>query len=345
MIILTHTTALHALRHLGAEVVSTLPRRSIDSLGARFENPLRAAERYSLYCLSAGMTPAALHLLYPRGKHPANTEFAHAHEASDLPPFSLIELAEDIYAACPELIFCQLVSWGNTYDAILLAYELCGTYAHPDNMHLPLKTRSAFSTKERLASFISQRSRFRGKATAKIALSYVHERSASPMETAFATLLGLPYKLGGLNFPHFEMNWEITIPKHLRADIGRTKLTVDLCWVDRKVAFEYDSMEHHGTVEQAARDASKRNALMLLNYRVVSFAGGQLRDKGEVMRAVNALAKELGHRINPRSKEHKSKRRQLEWTVFRDGASIFAARPNARSKDLHPPREIPSSLK
>ena len=340
MIILTHITSLHCLRHLGAEVVAQLPRHDFATLGEPFDTPSEAIDRYIGFCNSFGVEPGALHLLYPHGKHPAKCAYIRAHETRKLPSASLVKLADGVYASSPELLFCQLASWGSIYDAIYLAYELCGTYLHPTNESIPLSKRRAFTTKAKLDAFITSRGRFHGKTTALRAAALVRERSASHMESAFAMLFGLPCKLGGLGFPEFEMNWEVRIPKGMQASVGRSKITVDICWPSKKVAFEYDSMQHHNTVEQVAIDTSKRNVLMILNYNVVSFAGMQLRDKSAVLHSAEALTKALGHRSNPRGKDYLKKRHQLEWTAFKDGASIFASKPNARSRRLNPERLV-----
>ena len=336
MIILSHTTALHCFRHLGAEALSAMPRCGLSDLTEPFDGSERCVERYLALAASTGMDPVPLHLLYSRSCRLPESEVVRAHTMRGSLPGSLVRIADGIYAVSPELLVCQLASWGTVNDLVYLLYELCGTYEHPSNQCRALSERAVFTTRERVAAYVDKRATFSGNAMVRAALGLVRERSASHMETSFAMYLGFPYRRGGLGFPDFKMNAPIAVPAQMAQKCGRSKLTGDLCWLDRKVVFEYDSMQHHDTVAQVARDASKRNVFLQMGYTVVTFAGGQLRDKAEVANVVNALAKALGHRIQPRCGDFENLRRRLEWTVFKDKASIFNGRSNPRSEYFHP---------
>ena len=336
MIILSHTTALHCFRHLGAEALSAMPRCGLSDLAEPIDGAACAIERYLAFAASVGMDPVPLHLLYSRSCRLPKSEVVRAHTMREDLPGSLVRIEDGVYAVSPELLVCQLASWGTVNDLVYLLYELCGTYEHPSNQRRALSERAVFTTKKKLAAYVDARAIFPGKAAVRAALGLVRERSASHMETSFAMYLGYPYRLGGLGFPDFRMNEPIAAPAHIAKKYGRGRLTGDLCWPERKVVFEYDSMEHHDTVAQVARDASRRNVFLNMGYSVISFAGGQLRDKTEVANAVDALAKALAHRIQPRCSDYANLRRRLEWTVFRDKASIFSGKSNARSAHLHP---------
>ena len=85
-----------------------------------------------------------------------------------------------------------------------------------------------------------------------------------------------------------------------------------------------------------AKDSAKRTALFQMGFRVVSLAGGQVSERSEVSRTALALAKMLGYKYQPRGRDHGRQMERLEWTVFRDQASIFSGSVNVRSRNLHP---------
>ncbi len=336
MIILTHTTSLHSLRHLGAQAIADLPRLSLRDLTDDFDGATDAIARYLAFMASIGAKPAALHLLFPRKRGIEGNDFIKSHTFADDSAKAFVKLADGVFAASPELLACQLSTWASLNDLTYLLHELCGTYAHPSNERIFITDRKSFTTKSRLRVFCEGRGAFPGARKMAKALELLHERSASPMETAFAMLLGFPCRLGGLAFPPFEMNGVVEVPKRFRGSIGRERMVVDLCWMKQKVAFEYDSASFHGTVSQVAKDTSKRNCLMGMGFTVVSFAGGQVGSQAEVRRAAGALMKVLGHRPNPRCKDYEGLRMRLEWAVFEDKGAVFGAEPVASTRCLHP---------
>ncbi|MBQ9954829.1 MAG: DUF559 domain-containing protein [Eggerthellaceae bacterium] len=342
MIILTHTTSLHSLRHLGAQAIADLPRLSLRDLTDDFDGATDAIARYLAFVASIGAKPAALHLLFSRGSRLPKSDFIMSHTFSDASAKAFVKLADGVFAACPELVVCQLASWSEVNDLTHLLYELCGTYTHPANEHIFITDRKSFTTKSKIRSFCAQRNAFPHASKVMKALDLVHERSASPMETAFAMLLGFPCRLGGLAFPPFEMNGVVEVPKRLRRSTGREHLVVDLCWAKQKVAFEYDSAAFHGTVSQVAKDTSKRNLLIGMGFTVVSFSGGQVGSQAEVRRAADALMKALNHRPNPRCKDFEGLRMRLEWAVFEDKGAVFDGNPHISTKHLHPTKTLDS---
>lgn len=336
MIILGHTTSLHILRHFGAEAVATLPKCPLALIGESCDDPTRSIERYLSFSKDVGATPVALHLLVPRGKHVEGHEFLRLHTVSPGSSNNLLRLGDGVYCAAPELVARQLAPWGRIEDLIYLLHELCGVYTYTGLPSLDLAERKPFATKESFEKFLSQQGRFPSSKLMAEALGQVRERSASPMETACAMFLGLPYRLGGLGFPDFEMNREIVVPEKLRRQLGRTRMYGDLCWDERRVVLEYDSSQWHGAAEQIARDSSRRSALMKLGYQVVTLTGGQATDRAELMRTADTLAEVLGHRVRPRVRDFEKRQHVLEWIIFRDKASVFSPLPNRRSAEYHP---------
>ena len=69
-------------------------------------------------------------------------------------------------------------------------------------------------------------------------------------------LLTLPYKRGGSNIAHPNMNALIPIGKRNRWATDRSHFRCDLLWPEQNVAVEYDSTLCHTGAERIAEDLS-----------------------------------------------------------------------------------------
>lgn len=323
MIILSHTTALHLLRHLGAETVSRLPRITLANLHLDHQSVECARNTYFEFAKSAGIPPASLHLLVPYGHPTWKDPSIVTHFSSDTRPAILIKISDEIYAPSPEYLIRQLSPLGSTTDLAQLIFELCGVYSHPTNQHLELKDRSSFTTKKSLQRYLDKHRPFRGAARFERALKLAKDRSASHMETACAILLGFPYRLGGLNFPEFEMNQRIDVPSYFKNKLKRSRCYGDLCWQKQRVILEYESNAIHVGAEKIAADSDRRNALLKTRYCVITLTGNQMYSYEEFLRTAHILAGKLGHRIQPRCKDYRKRHRALRWAVLNDQASVY----------------------
>lgn len=326
MIILSHITALHHLRHIGAETVARLPRLTLASLNPSRLNADQARMAYLAFAESSGTCSPSLHLLRPIGHPRWETPFITTHFATDERTVTLVEIGCKVYAPTPEYLIQQLSALGDIVDLTQLVFELCSIYSHPTNNHIELKDRKSFTTKRRLQRHLEKHRPFRGSARLEQALKLSKDRSASHMETACAMLLGFPYRLGGLNFPEFEMNHRIDIPRHLRKTLRRARCYGDLCWQDRKLVLEYDSNEEHANTAKIASDSDRRNALLKIGYDVITLTGNQIYNFEECLRTARILAGKLGHRIQPRCKNYWRKHHLLRRAVLKDQASVYRGR-------------------
>ncbi len=325
MIILSHITALCCLRHLGAEFVARLPRTTLASLEPPRLGAKQALAAYQRFALSISLPPCPIHLLRPLG-HPVWEDPAIAtHFASDARTAVLVRVAEGVYAPAPEYLLRQLSAQGSVVDLVQLTYELCGVYAHPSNQRIELKDRKSFTTTASVRRYLAKCRLFPGSRRLEQALSLSRDRSASHMETACAMLLGFPYRLGGLNFPAFEMNRQINFPRNMRAKLRRARCYGDLCWYERRLILEYESNEMHVGAAKIAVDSDRRNALIKIGFKVVTLTGNQMFNHEEFLRTARILADALGHRIQPRCAEFRKRHHMLRWAVLNDQASIFKA--------------------
>lgn len=320
---MSHITALRCFRHLGAEVVARLERMRLADLDTPPCSTAEALETYLSFAISVGMSPSTPHLLKASGNAPWDGNRVVTHFASDERAAILVKLSDAVYASAPEYLVRQLASLGDVVDLAQLIFELCGVYAHPSNERIELKDRASFTSKRSLEKYLAQHRPFRGASRFERALKLSKDRSASHMETACAILLGFPYALGGLNFPVFEMNGMIEIPKNMRSTLGRSRCYGDLLWRGKRVILEYESNMVHANSSKIAADSARRNALQKADYQVVTLTGNQMYDSGEFWRTARVLADALGHRVQPRCKDYRRKYYQLRWAVLNDQAFVF----------------------
>lgn len=131
-----------------------------------------------------------------------------------------------------------------------------------------LHRRAPLTTPEELKAYASQAKGLKGATAAARAVCHVIGRSRSPMESALAIALCLPYKFGGYMLPHPELNYAVyvedtgSISGGVRRDVhGKPYFECDLVWPDNGVIIEYHGDDSHFTREGMARDARKSNIL------------------------------------------------------------------------------------
>lgn len=196
----------------------------------------------------------------------------------------------------PEFCFLQMANRLSLARLIMLGYELCGTYVLVDKGPAPRRD-APLTTVAKLRTFVEGASNARGRKKALRALHYVLDRSASPMESALAMLLCLPYGLGGYGLPEPRLNYHVDVPPSFRAMADRKHCVCDLCWPESKLAAEYDSELHHVDPERRESDARRRSTLITLGFTVVTVSKGQVMDSAAFNRLAHQLAKRLGKRL------------------------------------------------
>ena len=219
------------------------------------------------------------------------------------PDRSFLQLTNRVYASAPELTFIQLATTTPTLQLIAVGCELCGTYPNAAK-----STRGSLTTKRKLTAFLEKAPPINGLIQAKCASRFVLNGSASPMETAIAMELALPYRLGGKNFPPPSLNKTMILSRAASKIAGRRCLVYDLYWPEAKLAVEYDSRQFHSSESARIKDSQKRAAAAEMGVTLVSITERQYRNILEFDEIARMLARTLGHRIRPRLNEYRQKR-------------------------------------
>jgi len=249
-----------------------------------------------------GLTPP-LHIMLGKADIRRKRQDMKQHVFTGKTPVgSFYSVDDTLYVSSPEFCFIQMASVLPLVGLIELGYELCGSYsmhtaADPNVSARGFHLRDPLTSKKKLESFVSRMPGVKGHQTALRALRYILEGAASPMETKFAMLLTLPYRLGGFGLPKPELNARI-VPK--KADLrtaGKEFYICDLFWPDKDVVAEYDSNQYHTGSAHIADDSKKRNALKAMGITVITATTQQVYDSNEFEKVARVIAKCLGKRL------------------------------------------------
>lgn len=236
----------------------------------------------------------------------------------NLPEGALVSLGPNVAVASPELTFLQYASYAEDFIQVaLFGYELCGTYRFAEGARTFSYGFPPISTQEQLVRFLDSCRNLHGLPNARKAAEYVRDNSESYMETALTLLWCLPGKYGGraLSFP--KLNYEVKRSGGRPDSHGRASYRCDLCWPERKVCVEYDSDEHHGSVEQMAEDSEKRIALSEMGYTVLEMTRQQVMDGEAFEEFTAALMNALNEHPRIRVSNLDEKRERLRKRLLK----------------------------
>ena len=226
-------------------------------------------------------------------------------------------IAADVWAASPELCFCQVAGSASLIETVKIGYELCAYYRLEALDVRGFEGREPVTSVQRLRAF-AKRHTGNGAKAARTAAQYVRGAAASPMEVAAAMVLTLPRHYGGYGLPACRMNYAIntggaagTAGTVAESFIGVTRartLYADLAWPKQHVAVEYDSDFFHQGAERIHADAARRNALLGAGWKVLTLTKHQLYSDAECEEFVGQLTRAL-RAYNSHSTLHATERR------------------------------------
>lgn len=229
---------------------------------------------------------------------------------------SFVRVGEGIYASRAEACFLQMATRLDRVRLVLLAYELCGTYALDESHPGGFRTREKpLTSVAALRRFSQKAAGAKGSRQALEALRFVADGSASPMESVLAMLLCLSTARGGYGLPLPRLNHLVKMPDDVRRATGRARCFCDLCWPEAKLAVEYESDAFHDSEADIARDSKRRAALARAGYAVVTVTWAQVRDARELDEVARVLAKHLGKRLRIARVDWLSRRYELRRAI------------------------------
>lgn len=218
--------------------------------------------------------------------------------SSRIPAGSLYDLGNGVYASSPCFTFLQMASILHPIELIAYGTELCGCYSFDPSSERGMRERSQpLITTTQLQRYIDDAQGCRGFSSAKRALQYIVDGSASPMETIDEMLLCLPYRMGGYNLPKPAMNLSIPLDEHARRIAKRSKCYADMCFPKIHLDIEHHGKYDHSNKEDFDSDRARVNGLKAMGYEVIELTSKQVADVLTFEEIAVYIAKKLGKRM------------------------------------------------
>lgn len=322
-ILLSHTTALEALRTWGVQEL-------IDGdKGAVLEVPARVCREEKLLDL-IGSNPlleslaTPLHLLSSRTRASRRTRLVHEHLQRDpLPRGSIIRLAPGVCCVSPEQLAVQMSFSLTLLELTFLLSELLGLYAicplHEKGMY---QRERPLMTPESLLAHLEALGPRKGTRLVRRALAMACVRSGSPRETKLSLRLSLRPELGGYGLSVLSMNEPIEVQRiHDRLQTGTRRPDILISGPERPgrerrvAAVEYNGCDHDAP-RQIAEDARRTNELVAVDIPEFIVRREQYGDLDYMDGLVERIREKLDLPRPARTAERSKRFRRLRWELY-----------------------------
>ncbi|MCH3943410.1 MAG: endonuclease domain-containing protein [Atopobiaceae bacterium] len=259
-----------------------------------------------------GIAGGRLHVLVP-GKGSRSRVagvVSHLHSAP-LPPGSFLRIDGGLFVAAPERVYLSLATRLNGFERMMLAYELCGTYAVSNRFASGFFERPQLTTVASLHSYLAGLKGERGARDSRASLAHVVGGAASPMETRVALSLCLGRSLGGYGLDGALLNHRLDVPASSRRMAERSFFSCDLYWPEARLDVEYDSREFHGERRRMEADADRREVLKSMGVEVVTLTWAMMASEEKLDWEAREIARLLGRTLREPRYDFAERRRRL----------------------------------
>lgn len=237
-----------------------------------------------------------LHVMVPNRSSCRSLICAKTHVWSlPLPPGSFMQLGGTARVSCPELTFVQMASSLPEVELIELGSYLCGVFAVSEDGSGYAGQREQLTSTELIGSYLARLApRTQGARKARLALSYIVDRAASPFEVFYAMNYRMPRRLGGRHELTILANQPIALDPPIQRLLGKERLIGDLTLPDQNADLEYDSYEFHTGRYRLDHTQARRNALEAMGIKTISATYGQMNTIDKFDNFTWMLEKRLG---------------------------------------------------
>lgn len=263
-ILVSHNSALERLRAVPPQVDTA--RLTEGPIDLNTVVPLKR-EIMGLSRDELGIAQLPIHHLMPGDKSTRQSKLAKSHrwQAREVPAGLVREIVPGCYTCGPELCFIQMAASMSLVGAVVLGYELCGSYSQFPSFISGFYKRPPLTSVKKIEAVLDSLEGVRGARRAREALRWVRDGSASPMETVIACMLYLPCSMGGFGLAAPELNCEVGLSDEEAAITGTKYCMIDAGYRVQKVGLEFDGEAYHRNVE---KDRRRREALAHAGWRI-----------------------------------------------------------------------------
>lgn len=277
-VVFSHQTALERLRSVPPQLDNSEPFENVFRPNAHSTNT-HAANKLNLSEFGIRETP--VNVLIGCDMRPTTSPRVRPHSAGliEYPGWLIKKLTETVYCCGPELVFIQLASSLPLVDAVVLGFELCGSYSHFSSAISGFYDRKPLTSVEKIASAIDALKGLRGLPKAMETLKWVADGARSPMETVLACCLGLPASLGGLGFSAPVLNHKVELEGIASKRAGSKSCYIDLAWPEGERGLEYNGAAFH---PNAAKDRRRIEGLEHMGWSINTLDLAEMSDFGKL---------------------------------------------------------------
>lgn len=266
--------------------------------------------------------------------------------SAELPLGAIREISPEINVASPEFTMQQLAARATFVQALLLATELCGSFAifqapsaiakviqrlcaenklptidgwapclAPNGQLTSLWNRPPLTTKESLMQFAQTSPSSRGRAKLSQVAKFVVNGAASPFEAQAGILLNLPRRNGGIGLVGLEHNHRVGLTPDAAALAGRGACYCDLYW-DEGVDLECHSGTWHAAVDNQLSDFTRQTALELMGIDVIPMTYEQMVSQRQFNAVARLVADKLDRKLRAKSSDELETEAELRRQVL-----------------------------
>lgn len=248
----------------------------------------------------------------------------------DVPYGAFLNLGHGVCICTPAFTFMGLAPSMSAPKLLQVGMEFCGSYsrwrlappampgisqtASDEDRHCTYGVPPVLNAK-RLEAFIEHKAGLRGVVSARGAVRWLANYSASPMETAVYLLLCLPRRLGGYGLPRPALNPKLTISN----PDGPKVRYPDLFWLGPNIDVEYNSDSSHSGTWARYHDSRREVELTVGDVRVLPLTRAQLMDVDGFDDFAHGLRRMLGVRSRTPDANWSTRRDKLRETLLASG--------------------------
>lgn len=264
----------------------------------------------------------------------------------NLPFGAAVQIAESVHVATPAFALLQIATWASLATTIMLAAELCGTFAVYEpptalretlqtmehNKQLPaicgwrpcvdqhqvltgLWSRPPLLSPGDLETMAANCESQRGRKRLRQAAQLVLPNAASPFEVQASMLLGLPRHLGGEGHDGLTLNKKIALSADAQTLAQREHCYCDLYW-EEGLDLECQSAMAHDREASFLSDSDRTAALRCMGIDVLPVTFSQVNHQERFDALSRTIASMRGHKLAPKTAAQRKRTIELRSEVL-----------------------------
>ena len=266
--------------------------------------------------------PLPVDVCASRASERVRASWARNHVIGSLNEAAIEWVSPSLGVMRPASALCQLANRADDITPLLLAYEVCGSYAldpaHPDGFQGSLRPLvSAREIEQAVLSIPSSPSSGQAIKGRRLARAVV-DGAASPAEAKLCLAMCLPRLSGGFGLPKPELNSELAVTGLAQSLTSKRTIYPDSLWKREMLILEYQGSYHSGQT-RIESDAGRDNALLAMGYRVIHVTRRQVASYDLYQGLMESIRVALGQRMTIPSARMLERRYELWRQLYRNG--------------------------